>query len=44
MLFRSPRVFVEEPISLAFLIAAALLLVVVAAPAIRRKREEALQE
>ena len=39
-----PRVFVEEPISLAFLIAAALLLVVVAAPAIRRKREEALQE
>jgi TctA family transporter len=39
-----PRVFIEEPISLAFLIAAALLLLVVAAPAIRRKREEALQE
>ena len=39
-----PRVFIEEPISLAFLIAAALLLVVVAAPAIRKKREEALQE
>lgn len=39
-----PRVFVEEPISLAFLIAAAGLLLVVAAPMIRRKREEALQE
>ena len=39
-----PRVFVEEPISLAFLIAAAALLVVVAAPTIRKKREEALQE
>ncbi len=37
-------VLVQEPISLAFLIAAALLLIVVAAPAIRRKREEALQE
>jgi len=39
-----PWVFVREPISLAFLIAAAALLVVVAAPAIRKKREEALQE
>ncbi len=39
-----PMVFVEEPISLGFLIVSALLLVVVAAPAIRRKREEALQE
>jgi TctA family transporter len=37
-------VLVREPLSLAFLIAAALLLTVVAAPAIRRKREEALQE
>jgi TctA family transporter len=37
-------VLVQEPISLAFLIAAALLLIVVAAPAIRQKREEALQE
>jgi len=39
-----PRVFIEEPISLAFLIAAAGLLMVVAAPVIRKKREEALQE
>ena len=39
-----PRVFIEEPISLAFLIVAAGLLLVVAAPAIRKKREEALQE
>ena len=39
-----PSVFVTEPISLAFLIAAALLLVVVAAPAIRATREQALQE
>jgi TctA family transporter len=37
-------VLVQEPISLAFLIAAALLLIVVMAPAIRQKREEALQE
>jgi putative tricarboxylic transport membrane protein len=37
-------VLVQEPISLAFLIGAALLLLVVAAPAVRRKREEALQE
>jgi putative tricarboxylic transport membrane protein len=37
-------VFVTEPISLAFLIIAAALLLVVAAPAIRRTREEALQE
>jgi TctA family transporter len=39
-----PSVFVTEPISLGFLIAAALLLIVVAAPAIRAKRQEALQE
>ena len=39
-----PMVFVEEPISLAFLLAAAGLLVVVAAPAIRRARETALKE
>ena len=38
-----PMVFLQEPISLAFLVASALLLVVVAAPAIRAKREEALQ-
>jgi hypothetical protein len=37
-------VFVQEPLSLAFLVIAALLLGVVAAPVIRRKREEALQE
>ena len=39
-----PMVFLQEPISLAFLVASALLLLVVAAPAIRKKREEALQE
>jgi putative tricarboxylic transport membrane protein len=39
-----PMVFVEEPISLAFLLAAAGLMVVVAAPAIRRARETALKE
>jgi TctA family transporter len=37
-------VLVEEPLSLAFLIAAAVLLLVVAAPTIRQRREEALQE
>jgi TctA family transporter len=37
-------VLVQEPISLAFLIGAALLLLVVAAPAVRKTREEALQE
>jgi putative tricarboxylic transport membrane protein len=37
-------VFIQEPISLAFLIASALLLLVVAAPAIQKKREEALHE
>ncbi|HKA74910.1 MAG TPA: tripartite tricarboxylate transporter permease [Xanthobacteraceae bacterium] len=37
-------VFVTEPLSLAFLVAALLLLALVAAPAIRAKREEALQE
>jgi TctA family transporter len=39
-----PMVFVQEPLSLAFLIVAVLLLGVVAAPVIRRKREEVLQE
>ena len=39
-----PMVFVQEPISLAFLLVAVGLLVVIAAPTIRRKREEALQE
>ena len=39
-----PMVFVTEPISLAFLVAAMLLLIVIAAPAIRKKREEALKE
>jgi putative tricarboxylic transport membrane protein len=39
-----PMVFVTEPISLAFLVAAVLLLIVIAAPAIRKKREEALKE
>jgi TctA family transporter len=39
-----PMVFLQEPLSLAFLVAAVLLLLVVAAPAIRRTREEALQE
>jgi putative tricarboxylic transport membrane protein len=37
-------VFLQEPISLAFLIASAALLLVVALPNIRKKREEALQE
>jgi TctA family transporter len=37
-------VFVQEPISLAFLLIAAGLLILLAAPAIRRKREEALIE
>src|SRR5262249_33845682 len=39
-----PMVFLQEPISLAFLVVAAALLVVIAAPAIRLKREEALKE
>jgi putative tricarboxylic transport membrane protein len=39
-----PIVFLQEPISLAFLLVAVGLLVVIAAPAIRKKREEALQE
>ena len=39
-----PMVFLQEPLSAAFLVAAVLLLLVVAAPAIRRTREEALQE
>jgi TctA family transporter len=37
-------VLVSEPISLGFLVISALLLLVLIAPAIRRKREEALQE
>jgi putative tricarboxylic transport membrane protein len=39
-----PMVFLQEPISLAFLLVAAGLLVVIAAPAIRVRREEALRE
>src|SRR5512133_47913 len=39
-----PMVFLQEPISLAFLLVAAGLLVVIAAPAIRVGREEALRE
>jgi len=39
-----PMVFLREPISLAFLVAAALMLLVIAAPAIRKGREEALKE
>jgi TctA family transporter len=39
-----PMVFLQEPISLAFLVAAAGLLLVIAAPAIRLRREEALKE
>jgi putative tricarboxylic transport membrane protein len=39
-----PMVFLEEPISLAFLLIAAGLLIVIAAPAIRVRREEALKE
>ena len=39
-----PMVFLQEPISLAFLVVAAGLLVVIAAPAIRLKREEVLKE
>jgi TctA family transporter len=37
-------VFLQEPISLAFLLVAAGLLLVLAAPAIRVRREEALKE
>jgi putative tricarboxylic transport membrane protein len=39
-----PMVFLQEPISLAFLLIAAGLLLVIAAPAIRVRREEALKE
>jgi TctA family transporter len=39
-----PMVFLQEPISLAFLLVAAGLLLVLAAPAIRVRREEALKE
>jgi putative tricarboxylic transport membrane protein len=37
-------VFVTEPVSLAFLLASAALLVVIAIPAVRKTREEGLQE
>jgi putative tricarboxylic transport membrane protein len=39
-----PMVFLQEPISLAFLLVAAGLLLLLAAPAIRVRREEALKE
>jgi TctA family transporter len=39
-----PMVFLQEPISLAFLLVAAGLLLLLAAPVIRTKREEALKE
>jgi putative tricarboxylic transport membrane protein len=39
-----PMVFLQEPISLAFLVAAAALLIVIAAPAVRLKRAEVLNE
>ena len=39
-----PMIFLQEPISLAFLAAAAALLIVIAAPAIRLKRAEVLNE
>jgi TctA family transporter len=39
-----PMVFLQEPISLAFLVLAAALLVVITVPAIRLRREEALKE
>jgi TctA family transporter len=39
-----PMVLLAEPISLGFLLAAAGLLIVLALPAIRRTRDEALQE
>ncbi len=39
-----PMVFLREPISLSFLIAAALLLLLISAPAIRAKRAVALKE
>jgi TctA family transporter len=39
-----PSVFINEPLSLGFLVISALLLLVVAAPWIRAKREEALKE
>jgi putative tricarboxylic transport membrane protein len=39
-----PMIFLQEPISLAFLVAAAALLIVIAAPAVRLKRAEALNE
>jgi putative tricarboxylic transport membrane protein len=39
-----PMVFLQEPISLAFLVAAAALLMVIAAPAVRLKRAEVLNE
>ena len=39
-----PMVFLQEPISLAFLLVAAGLLLLLAAPVIRTTREEALKE
>jgi putative tricarboxylic transport membrane protein len=39
-----PTVFFTRPISAGFLIAALLLLIVMALPAIRKKREEVLEE
>jgi putative tricarboxylic transport membrane protein len=39
-----PSVFVTRPISLGFLIATALILAAMVAPAVRRKKEEALEE
>jgi putative tricarboxylic transport membrane protein len=39
-----PMVFINEPISLAFLITAAVLLLVLITPSIRAKRDEAMQE
>jgi putative tricarboxylic transport membrane protein len=39
-----PMVFIERPISATLLAVAAALLVVLIFPAIRKKREEALQE
>jgi putative tricarboxylic transport membrane protein len=40
----SPMVFLERPISLAFLVLTVLLIIVLAAPMIRSKREEVFQE
>jgi putative tricarboxylic transport membrane protein len=42
--FGDPSVFVTRPISAGCLLAAAALLVAIALPALRKKREEAMQE